>query len=106
MGRMIDQQLNGDLATYMAIAVITTGYAVESCLTVAKSTSPEEGTMKRRNRIKVARLPLSWLSNLSVGLVVGGALALMLSNNLVGLLPVYVGIAIAYILFKYLKEDD
>ena len=62
--------------------------------------------MKRRNRIKVARLPLNWLSNLSVGLVVGGALALMLSNNLVGLLPVYLGIATAYILFKYFQEDQ
>lgn len=49
---------------------------------------------------------MSWVSNLSVGLVVGGFFALVLSRELMGLFGVYLGINTAYFLFSYFKEDN
>ena len=67
-------------------------------------TLPAEGTMKRRNRIPVSRRFLNWLSNLSVGLVAGGLLAVWVTDNESGLNTIYRGIFIAYITFRALKE--
>ena len=62
--------------------------------------------MNRRNHRRwLASQLMSWLSNLSVGLVVGGFFAFVLSRELMGLLGVYLGISIAYFLFSYFKED-
>ncbi|MDE0005095.1 MAG: hypothetical protein OXQ29_20590 [Rhodospirillaceae bacterium] len=62
--------------------------------------------MKRRNhRRLLAPQLMSWVSNLSVGLVVGGFFALVLSRELMGLFGVYLGINTAYFLFSYFKED-
>ena len=62
--------------------------------------------MKRRNHRRwLPSQLMSWLSNLSVGLVVGGFFAFVLSRELMGLLGVYLGISIAYFLFSYFKED-
>ena len=60
--------------------------------------------MKRRNRIPVSRRFLNWLSNLSVGLVAGGLLAVWVTDNESGLNTIYLGIFIAYITFRALKE--
>ncbi len=62
--------------------------------------------MKRRNqRRPVASQLMSWFSNISVGLVIGGFFAIVLSLELMGLLGMYLGFSIAYFLFSHFKED-
>ena len=62
--------------------------------------------MNRRNhRRGLASQLMSWVSNISVGLVVGGFFALVLSRELMGLFGIYLGISAAYFLFSYFKED-
>ena len=48
---------------------------------------------------------MSWVSNISVGFVVGGFFAVVLSRELMGLFGIYLGIGIAYFLFSYFKEE-
>ena len=63
--------------------------------------------MKRRNhRRELASQPMSWISNISVGLVVGGFFAVVLSRELIGFLAIYTGANIAYFLFSFFKEDS
>ena len=58
-------------------------------------------TQNRRLRFSRPRF-IAWASNLSVGLVVGGILAVTLANNLLGLLTVGAGILTArFVFFDY-----
>jgi len=48
----------------------------------------------------------SWLSNISVGFIVGGGLAILLTNNLLGLIAVYTGAYMAYFVITEPEEED
>ena len=62
--------------------------------------------MNRRNTHKLPPGLFTWLSNLSVGLVVGGILALLLSTNPWGLSTIYIGTVIAIGLFGQSGEHN
>ena len=65
---------------------------------------PREGTRKGRPRLKVNTRALNWVSNLSVGLVIGGILGVILEGNLAGVLLVFAGVFTAFVTFDLFEE--
>ena len=49
---------------------------------------------------------IAWLSNISVGFIVGGGLAILLTNNLLGLIAVYAGAFMAYFVITEPEEEE
>ena len=49
---------------------------------------------------------ITWLSNISVGFIVGGGLAILLTNNLLGLIAVYAGAFMAYFVITEPEEEE
>ena len=62
--------------------------------------------MKRRNRLKVPARILNWVSNMTVGLVVGGLLGVTLAGNTNGYPLVFAGIVTAILMFDLFEEKD
>lgn len=60
--------------------------------------------MKGRPRLKVNTRVLACVSNLSVGLVIGGLLGVMLEGNLAGALLVAAGVLTAFVTFDLFEE--
>jgi len=49
---------------------------------------------------------ISWLSNISVGFIVGGGLAALLTQNPLGMIAVYAGAFMAYFVVTESWEED
>ena len=62
--------------------------------------------MKWRNGRHLRQPLFNWLSSISVGLIVGGILAIMVSNNPLGFWTAYLGAATAFILFYYTEDES
>lgn len=60
--------------------------------------------MNGRPRLKVNTRVLDCVSNLSVGLVIGGLLGVILEGNLAGVLLVAAGVLTAFVTFDLFEE--